>query len=134
MPAGVKDVPRLTCGISGLACGIFQFPLAWTDRAPSASELPYTLDMAVKSLTLTLPKALAEEFETLQQDVLLELLRRGLRESKIDRVLDLYAKGKLSFGAAVEQAGVPRSELSRHAYARGLEPVFSDATLAEELG
>ncbi len=62
--------------------------------------LPYTLEMAVKSL--------------------------------IDRILDLYTKGELSFGAAVEQAGVPRSELSRYAYARGLEPPFSDATLAEE--
>jgi predicted HTH domain antitoxin len=90
--------------------------------------------MAAKSLTLTLPIALAEEFETLQQDVLLELLRRGLREVKIDRALDLYVREGLSFGAAAEQAGVSRSELSRHAYARGLEPPFSAVTLAEELG
>jgi predicted HTH domain antitoxin len=90
--------------------------------------------MAGRSLTLTLPTTLAEEFETLQQDFLIELLQRGLREIKIDRVLDLYARGALSFGAAAEQAGVSRSELSRHAYARGLEPSFSAATLAEELG
>lgn len=90
--------------------------------------------MASNSLTLTLPTALVKEFETLQQDVLIELLQRGLREVKIDRALDLYVRGSLSFGAAAEKAGISRSELSRHAYARGLEPPFSTATLAEELG
>jgi hypothetical protein len=29
---------------------------------------------------------------------------------------------------------VSRSELARHAYARGMEPPFSSETLAEELG
>jgi hypothetical protein len=62
------------------------------------------------------------------------LLRRGLREIKIDRALDLHACGGMSFGAAAERAGVSRSELARHAYVRGLEPPFSTATLAEELG
>jgi predicted HTH domain antitoxin len=90
--------------------------------------------MAGKSLTLTLPSDLAQEFETLQQDLLVELLQRGLREVKIDRALDLYARGGLSFGAAAERAGVSRSELARHAHSRGLEPSFSAATLAEELG
>jgi predicted HTH domain antitoxin len=90
--------------------------------------------MSDKSLTLTLPNTLAEEFESLQEEFLIELLRRGLREIKIDRALDLYARGGMSFGAAAERAGVPRSELARHAYARGLEPPFSTSTLAEELG
>jgi len=90
--------------------------------------------MAGKSLTLTLPSDLVKEFETLQQDFLVELLQRGLREVKIDRALDQYTHGGLSFGAAAERAGVSRSELARHAHARGLEPPFSLATLAEELG
>lgn len=90
--------------------------------------------MAGKSLTLTLPSTLLEEFETLQQDFLIELLQRGMREVKIDRALDLYAQGGLSFGAAAEKAGVSQPELARHAHARGLEPPFSVATLTEELG
>jgi predicted HTH domain antitoxin len=53
---------------------------------------------------------------------------------KLDRALDLYVHGGLSFGAAAERAGVSPSELARHAHARGLEPPFSAATLAEELG
>jgi len=61
-------------------------------------------------------------------------LSRGLLEIKIDQALDQYARGRLSFGAAAEQAGVSRSDLARHAYARGLRPPSSSETLAEELG
>ena len=85
-------------------------------------------------LTLNLPDTLAQELGTANQEFLLELLERGLREKKIDRALDLYIRGGLSFGAAAERAGVSRSDLSRHAYARGLEPSFSPETLVEELG
>jgi predicted HTH domain antitoxin len=90
--------------------------------------------MSDTSLTLTLPSTLVEEFETLHQEFLIELLQRGLREVKIDRALDLYARGGISFGAAAERAGISQSELARHAYARGLEPPFGAATLAEDLG
>lgn len=87
-----------------------------------------------KSVTLKLPNSLAREFEAVNQEFLIELLERGLREVKIDRALALYARGGLSFGAAAEHAGVPRSDLARYAYARGLEPPFSEETLTEELG
>ena len=76
---------------------------------------------------------MARELKSLNQDFLLELLERGLREMKIDRALSLYGRGGMSFGAAAERAGVPQSELARHAYARGLEPPFSPETLSEEL-
>jgi hypothetical protein len=90
--------------------------------------------MPGKSLTLTLPNDLIEEIESLQEDLLVEILQRGLREVKIDRALNLYVRGRLSFAAAAEQAGISQPELSRHAYAHGLEPFFSAATLSEELG
>lgn len=89
--------------------------------------------MADTSLTLTLPNALAREFESLNQDFLLELLERGLREMKIDRALSLYRQGGISFGATAERAGISQSELARHAYARGLEPPVNSEMLAEEL-
>ncbi len=38
-----------------------------------------------------------------------------------------------TFGAAAQQAGISQPVLARHAYARGMEPPFSDETLAEEL-
>lgn len=90
--------------------------------------------MSGKSLTLTLPNDLIEEFESLREDFLIELLQRGLLEVKIDRALDLYTQGRLSFGAAAEKTGLSHSELSRRAYARGLAPSFSAMTLEEELG
>jgi hypothetical protein len=62
------------------------------------------------------------------------LHERGLRAFKIEQALDRTARGGISFGAAAHQVGVSQSELARHAYARGMEPLFSAKTLAEELG
>ncbi len=83
--------------------------------------------------TLNIPDSLAREINTANQDFLIELLERGLHALKIERALDQYARGGISFGAAAQQAGISQSELARHAYARGMEPPFSDETLAEEL-
>lgn len=61
------------------------------------------------------------------------MLERGLRDLRIERALDRYARGGMSFGAAARQAGVSQSDLARFAYARGMEPPFSAETVAEEL-
>jgi len=90
--------------------------------------------MSTEPLTLTIPEPLARELDSIGEDLLIDLLERGLREFKIEQALDRYARGGLSFGAAARQAGVSRSEFARHAYARGMEPPFSDKTVAEELG
>jgi predicted HTH domain antitoxin len=90
--------------------------------------------MADETLTLFLPAPLAHELGSATQDFLADLLARGLREVKVERALELYARGGMSFGAAAQQAGVSETELSRFAYARGMEPPFSAQTLAEELG
>jgi len=89
--------------------------------------------MSTEALTLKVPTALALELESASQEFLIELLERGLRQLKIERALDRYVRGGISFGAAAHQAGVSESELARHAYARGMEPPFSAETLAEEL-
>ena len=90
--------------------------------------------MAEEALTITVPPALAKELDPTTQEFPIELLERGLRALKIERVLDRYAQGGMSLGAAAHQAGVSRSELACHACAHGLEPPFSAETLAEELG
>src|SRR4051794_3218903 len=105
-----------------------------TSYPPQIPNPVYTSGMSGKPLTLTLPNDLIEEVESLREDLLVEILQRGLREVKIARALDASARGGLSFAAAAERAGISHPELSRHAYARGLEPSFSAATLAEELG
>ena len=87
----------------------------------------------LKVLTLTVPAPLAHELEQASQEFVVEVLERGLQQLKIERALDQYARGGISFGAAAHQASISQSELSRHAYARGMEPPFSPKTLAEEL-
>ncbi len=89
--------------------------------------------MSTQALTLTIPVSLAQELEAASQEFLTAVLERGLREFKIERSLEQYVRGGISFGAAAHQADVSQSELARHAYARGMEPPFSAKTLAEEL-
>ncbi len=89
--------------------------------------------MSTQPLTLTIPDSLARELHSVGEDLLVDLLERGLRQFKIDQALDRYARRRISFGAAARQAGLSQSELARQAYARGMEPPFSLDTLAEEL-
>ena len=90
--------------------------------------------MSTQPLTLTISDSLARELDSVGEGLLIELLERGLREFKVEQALDRYARGGISFGAAAGQAGVSQSELARHAYSRGMEPLFSAETLAEESG
>lgn len=90
--------------------------------------------MPTRPLTLVVSDELARELDSVGQRLLIDLLERGLREFKIERALDRYAQGGMTFAAAAQQAGVSLSELARHAYARGMEPPFSLETLTEELG
>lgn len=89
--------------------------------------------MSVETVTLKLPASLARELSAASQEFLADILERGLRELKIERALEQYSQGEISFGATAQQAGLSQSELARYAYARGMEPPFSDDTLAEEL-
>jgi predicted HTH domain antitoxin len=89
--------------------------------------------MSERSVTLDLPPSLAKELSRASREFLVEILERGLRELKIECALERYSQGKLSFGATARQAGVSQSELARYAYAHGMEPPFTDETVAEEL-
>jgi len=90
--------------------------------------------MTGKTMTFTLPASLAEEISAAGEAFFVEVLERGLKDIKIDRALARYVQGGVSFGAAAQQAEVSQAELARFAYAHGLEPPFTDETLAEELG
>ena len=89
--------------------------------------------MSTETLTLNIPESLAQELKSTHQEFLIEVLERGLQVLKIERALEQYARGGISFGAAAHQAGVSQSELACHAYARDMEPPFSAETSAEEL-
>jgi predicted HTH domain antitoxin len=84
-------------------------------------------------VTLDVPDSLAQELDAASQEFLIRVIERGLKVLKIERALERYGQGDMSFGAAAQQAGISQSELAREAYARGIEPTFSTDTLAEEL-
>jgi len=85
------------------------------------------------SLTVQLPDRLAKELTEASQEFIAEMIDLGLRTRKIEQALAQYARGEMTFGAAAHLAGITEGEMARHAYARGVEPRFSDETLAEEL-
>ena len=87
----------------------------------------------LEKLVVEVPAPLAQELATANQEFLADLLQRGLQAVHIERALERYQQGGMSFAAAAEQAGVTQAELARHAYVRRMEPPYDPALLAEEL-
>jgi hypothetical protein len=90
--------------------------------------------MSTQTITLKIPSSLAQELNITSDIFLVDIVERGLRDFKIDMALEQYSRGHISFGGAAEQANVSQSLLARYAYAKGMEPPFSAATVTEELG
>ena len=90
--------------------------------------------MSTELLSIKVPDALARELDSASEDFVTDLLERGLQQYRLDQALHRYAQGDISFGAVAHELGMSQSDLARHAYARGMEPPFSQDTLAEELG
>jgi hypothetical protein len=87
-----------------------------------------------EKMVLEIPVNLANELENANQEMLADLLRRGLRDLRIEQALEHYKQGGISFAAAAEEAGVTQPELARAAYVRAIEPPFDETMVAEELG
>jgi hypothetical protein len=87
-----------------------------------------------EKLVLEVPTNLAHELGDANQELLADLLRRGLRDLRIEQALEHYKQGGISFAAAAEQAGVTQPELARAPYVRAIEPPFDEAMVEEELG
>ena len=89
--------------------------------------------MGTETYTLKIPDPLARKLEAASEEFLIDLLERGLLAlRRIERALEKYARGGVSFAAAGKEASVPRSELALHAYAQGMEPPFNSQTLTGE--
>jgi len=86
-----------------------------------------------KTLTIELPANLAQELAMASQELAVEVVKRGLRDLRVEQALERYRMGKMTFAAAAEIAGLSQSELAVQAYARGMEPPFSETALQEEL-
>jgi hypothetical protein len=84
-------------------------------------------------VTVEVPETLAAELADAGQELLRDLLQRGLRDLHIEQALTRYQQGGISFAAAAELAGVSQPDLARAAYARGMEPLTDPNMAAEEL-
>jgi len=51
----------------------------------------------IETLTVTVPAALARELDLASEDFFVQVLERGLRDLKIERALEHYAQGGMSF-------------------------------------
>jgi hypothetical protein len=63
--------------------------------------------MSGETVTLPLPAPLADELGSATQEFLADLLERGLPEVRVERALERYAHGGMSFGAAVRACPEP---------------------------
>ncbi len=85
-----------------------------------------------QTVTVTIPRewlaGLPEEDLTYQQ-----IFRLGIRQYKIERAIQLYLDGIGSPGYISERLGLPKQDLIRELHIRGIEPYFSEETVAEEL-
>jgi predicted HTH domain antitoxin len=86
-----------------------------------------------EKVVVEISPALAAELATAGEQLVADLLQRGLRDLRMEQALERYKQGDISFAAVAELAGVSQSELARAAYVRGIEPFYDEAMVAEEL-
>jgi predicted HTH domain antitoxin len=86
----------------------------------------------MQKLKIDVPDDLAGELEP-YRGRLVELLIRGLHQTKLEEALGLYIGAEMSFARAVELAGVSRHDLESLALARGIRPRWSEETARQEL-
>lgn len=62
-----------------------------------------------------------------------QIFRLGLHQYRIERALALYRDGVGSLGYIAEQMKLSKRDLIREARLRGIEPDFSEDSVAEDL-
>ena len=76
---------------------------------------------------------LSKELKIDKSDLLREAIRLGMREFKVRLALDLYSKGKVSFGRASEIAGIGYRELQLELKNRNVTFRYGEERFQEEL-
>ena len=96
--------------------------------------------MTFKVTTVRLPeeavKALEDLSKSLQRErseVMREALQIGIREMKIRLAIEMYSKGKISFGRMVELTGLGYRELSLELKRRGISFRYGEERFSEEV-
>ncbi len=95
--------------------------------------------MTLKVTTLRLSEEALKELEELtkklqrdKSDVIREALQLGIQEIKLRLALDLYSKGKISFGRMTELTGLGYRELFLELKRRNVALRYGEERFAEE--
>ncbi len=96
--------------------------------------------MTFKVTTIRLPKDMKDALEDLagklgreRSDVVREALQIGIGEMKLRLALELYSKGKISFGRTTELTGLGYRELSLELKRRNLPLRYGEERFNEEV-
>jgi len=84
-------------------------------------------------VTVEIPEQWLQDLNWDQSTVVQEIIRLGVRQFKIRRALEMYRAGTGSLGYLAEKAGLSKRDLICEARARGIEPLFDEQTVCEEL-
>ena len=87
-----------------------------------------------KTVRVEIPEQWLEGLDWDQGGVVQEIIQLGTYQLKVRRALEMYQAGAGSLGYVSEQAGIPKRDLIREARARGIEPLYDEETVREELG
>ncbi|MHA1263423.1 MAG: UPF0175 family protein [Candidatus Freyarchaeota archaeon] len=83
--------------------------------------------------TVKAPEGLAKMLHREKSDIMREALQLGIRELKIRLALDLYTKGRISFGRTAELSGLGYRELSLELRRRNVPIRYGEERFNEEV-
>ena len=86
-----------------------------------------------KTITVEIPEQWLQGLDWNQGAMMQEIIQLGTRQFKIQRALEMYQAGIGSLGFAADKVGIPKRDLIREARSRGIEPLFDEETVQEEL-
>ncbi len=87
-----------------------------------------------RTVTVEIPERWLQDLDWQQGAMVQEIIQLGAYQVKVRRALEMYQAGVGSLGYVAEQAGLSKRDLIREARARGIEPLFDEQTVREELG
>ena len=92
-----------------------------------------------KVTTVRLPEETVEELDELtrrlrreRSDIMREALQTGIGEMKLRLALELYSKGRISFGRTMEMTGLGYRELASKLKSRGIPFRYGEERFNEE--
>jgi hypothetical protein len=86
-----------------------------------------------KVVTVEIPEQWLQDLNWDQAAVVQEIIQLGVYQFKVRRALKMYRDGTGSLGYLAEKAGLSKRDLICEARARGIEPLFDEQTVREEL-